>query len=421
MAYLCHLVNLGVFRKIKVNFLLVGHTHENIDQMFSRFSIALRQHDAFTLEQLMEVAHNCLQQQPEVVKVDGSFNWTSWFEGYMEEFHDLSFNHAFKVQKVDGVANLFSRKYGSGPRRTWQASALNILPLPPSGEPDVAPLVALKPEDLESAKLIRDKLRETLHADEYLGAVEDYWASQCTFQQALHDNLDNTDPPELPFSFPEPCTYVAPAPMTRDDALEGVSDRLRELVDPGERPVFINYGGAKSAVQRQARQLLLDDRFAEAMENITCFDTEKNGNQLLISWALGEETDRCWFTVEYTFEGKKLYSDPLHLQQIQSIDVANNKLTLKFLMPKDWTKKEDRFIAIQKAGKPATWMCNQSSPVVDTEFNADEYVVAAEKLEGDDFRCIRKDLYHALQSKLIARNIKIVQEQRNTASCSVPT
>ena len=76
MAYLCHLVNLGVFRKIKVNFLLVGHTHENIDQMFSRFSIALRQHDAFTLEQLMEVAHNCLQQQPEVVKVDGSFNWT---------------------------------------------------------------------------------------------------------------------------------------------------------------------------------------------------------------------------------------------------------------------------------------------------------------------------------------------------------
>ena len=90
-------------------------------------------------------------------------------------------------------------------------------------------------------------------------------------------------------------------------------------------------------------------------------------------------------------------------------------------MPKDWTKKEDRFIAIQKAGKPATWMCNQLSPVVDTEFNADEYVVAAEKLEGDDFRCIRKDLYHALQSKLIARNIKIVQEQRNTASCSVPT
>ena len=39
MAYLGLLVEKGVFKKVKVNFLMVGHTHENIDQLFSRFSV----------------------------------------------------------------------------------------------------------------------------------------------------------------------------------------------------------------------------------------------------------------------------------------------------------------------------------------------------------------------------------------------
>ena len=37
-GYLSMLVERGIFKKIKVNFLLVGHTHDHIDQMFSRFS-----------------------------------------------------------------------------------------------------------------------------------------------------------------------------------------------------------------------------------------------------------------------------------------------------------------------------------------------------------------------------------------------
>ena len=73
MGYLCHLVNLGVFSKVKVNFLLVGHTHENIDQHFSRFSIALRQRDCLTLDDLMKVATDSLQQQPEVVNRQTDF------------------------------------------------------------------------------------------------------------------------------------------------------------------------------------------------------------------------------------------------------------------------------------------------------------------------------------------------------------
>ena len=42
MAYLGALVDSGVFGRIVLSFLPVGHTHEDIDQMFSTFSKALK-------------------------------------------------------------------------------------------------------------------------------------------------------------------------------------------------------------------------------------------------------------------------------------------------------------------------------------------------------------------------------------------
>ena len=49
------LVKQGVFRKVKVNFLLVGHIHDHIDQMLSTFSKKLSRYDAFTFPKLFDV------------------------------------------------------------------------------------------------------------------------------------------------------------------------------------------------------------------------------------------------------------------------------------------------------------------------------------------------------------------------------
>jgi hypothetical protein len=49
------LVRAGVFEEIYVSFLPVGHTHEDIDQMFSRFAIVIRYHDTVTLDEMAEV------------------------------------------------------------------------------------------------------------------------------------------------------------------------------------------------------------------------------------------------------------------------------------------------------------------------------------------------------------------------------
>ena len=46
LAYLSWLVQRGVFHTIELSFLPVGHTHEDIDQLFSRLAVYLRSHDA---------------------------------------------------------------------------------------------------------------------------------------------------------------------------------------------------------------------------------------------------------------------------------------------------------------------------------------------------------------------------------------
>jgi hypothetical protein len=48
------LVQKGVFREVYINFLLVGHTHEDIDAMFGRWSYRLRANDYPTLPMLMK-------------------------------------------------------------------------------------------------------------------------------------------------------------------------------------------------------------------------------------------------------------------------------------------------------------------------------------------------------------------------------
>jgi hypothetical protein len=70
MAYLNMLVEKGVFKKIKVGFLLVGHTHDQIDQMFSRFSKKLNKQRAFRLESLEEIIRDSYRPKPQIIFVD---------------------------------------------------------------------------------------------------------------------------------------------------------------------------------------------------------------------------------------------------------------------------------------------------------------------------------------------------------------
>ena len=55
LAYLCMLVEMKIVDKVKIGFLLVGHTHDQIDQMFSTISKKLARNDAFSLIRMMDL------------------------------------------------------------------------------------------------------------------------------------------------------------------------------------------------------------------------------------------------------------------------------------------------------------------------------------------------------------------------------
>ena len=64
------LVELGIFKKVKVGFLLVGHTHDHIDQMFSHFARTLRRKKVGSLPSLIEIIGKAYHPDPTVQKLE---------------------------------------------------------------------------------------------------------------------------------------------------------------------------------------------------------------------------------------------------------------------------------------------------------------------------------------------------------------
>ena len=77
-GYLSYLVQCGIFNMIEVSFLPVGHTHEDIDQFFSRIAIYLHYHNAITENELTEAIGNCISPNPRVKKLENIANFKKY-------------------------------------------------------------------------------------------------------------------------------------------------------------------------------------------------------------------------------------------------------------------------------------------------------------------------------------------------------
>ena len=82
MAFLSLLTVLGVFEEIQASFLLVGHTHEDIDAYFSHLSKALKSKNKFVLADLMKafMQSQDLSFMPEFIQEVADFK--SFIHGY---------------------------------------------------------------------------------------------------------------------------------------------------------------------------------------------------------------------------------------------------------------------------------------------------------------------------------------------------
>ena len=87
VAYLAYLVHCGTFEQIYMNFLPVGHTHEDIDQFFSRISVYSRYHSFRSPDELREGIRRSFKKygrRPIVSGWDTVANISSWMEPHLE-------------------------------------------------------------------------------------------------------------------------------------------------------------------------------------------------------------------------------------------------------------------------------------------------------------------------------------------------
>lgn len=110
MSFLALLVEHGVFREIVVSFLPVGHTHEDIDQMFSRFAIALRKADFLSRHGMGEVLarsyHNKAGEPVKVAHLDRFTNFSDWIKPHIDDaaFKGISQYRQFLIARTGGGA-----------------------------------------------------------------------------------------------------------------------------------------------------------------------------------------------------------------------------------------------------------------------------------------------------------------------------
>lgn len=64
-----------IFQHIKLSFLMVGHTHEDVDQMFSRVSVNIARKSVPTLPILQDLARDAYHPVPNVQHLENIWDY----------------------------------------------------------------------------------------------------------------------------------------------------------------------------------------------------------------------------------------------------------------------------------------------------------------------------------------------------------
>jgi len=102
---------------VKINFLVVGHTHEDIDQYFSKISAALgksgceslpglylqyRMKSNFSIIQCLDLMcsiQNSCKAKPDCELLDGIWDYKEWMKPFLGKIENHSKYHVFRFTK----------------------------------------------------------------------------------------------------------------------------------------------------------------------------------------------------------------------------------------------------------------------------------------------------------------------------------
>ncbi|KAL3683390.1 hypothetical protein R1sor_001412 [Riccia sorocarpa] len=124
-AYLAMLLDRNIFTKIKLGFLLVGHSHDFVDQMFSRFSQALRRENAFTMSRLRSVIQNSYDPKPITSVILQTWDFKNFIETEPKLFrtlNDITHNQQYKFKMASTLdVQVWCKQFSTD--QTWEPPA----------------------------------------------------------------------------------------------------------------------------------------------------------------------------------------------------------------------------------------------------------------------------------------------------------
>jgi hypothetical protein len=121
MAFCSLLTARGIFKEVTVGFLVVGHTHEDIDAYFSYLSKLLKQKNTYVLADLMKAF---MDSQKLSVFIPELVQEIADFKSYMRDFHHDGTN------KLSGLGEMHLFKFyveEDGEDRGWPVMRYKVL------------------------------------------------------------------------------------------------------------------------------------------------------------------------------------------------------------------------------------------------------------------------------------------------------
>ncbi|CAC5418453.1 unnamed protein product [Mytilus coruscus] len=186
IMFLAMLVKMEIVKKIKLTFLMVGHTHEDVDQLFSRISVKASKEKTTTIPSLLDLIKRSYTLQPIAKHVESLYN----FRDQMAFPSSLAGNksqHVFKLTKDGDKVFLAMKEWPleSAPYKTMElTNILQNLEIPRKVEPNmekIGGIIQLMRRDLP--KWVQNGKLEKMN----FGGLTTYLPSRR--QDALHQRL----------------------------------------------------------------------------------------------------------------------------------------------------------------------------------------------------------------------------------------
>ncbi|XP_035657687.1 uncharacterized protein LOC118403209 isoform X2 [Branchiostoma floridae] len=265
------LVKRKIFKKVKVSYMMVGHTHDKIDQRFSVLTRSLEGKNITTVPKLCQEIQNTFKEVegtggPTVI--EELFDVSSWMDGYLCGYHNHTEPRAFLFKLgPDGNSVLQFYRMHSNQHKNW-----TILPNFLKNEPPVTSIPQLLAPDFgrQDLKQLRTDLEKCI-AELEIDDPENIYEWRRFFQrrQALEDKWSRRQQPRTTWPLKQlQAAIQRQRPTVSQPSL--VRDILRARMEAEAEHVEVYtgyYKGAKKPVAKSRAKALEKEYTSRALDN----------------------------------------------------------------------------------------------------------------------------------------------------------